>query len=113
MVFAVFLTLAGVVAGGAWWAVRAGRRRSFAGRGWKRAALAGAVMLAGALTPVLLVAAGYAYWYQHRAQPAPEWRLLFRGVEYGRSVVQSPRPMVIHAVSVRLDTEGLRFLVTP
>jgi hypothetical protein len=77
------------------------------------------IVLACCILPVCLLAAlsfasaGYAYWYTHRSQPAPERRTLFRGIEYVRDVRQKPRLMVIHVVTVDLNAPGLRFLVTP
>jgi len=38
---------------------------------------------------------------------------LRQGVEYQRMVRVSPRPMVIHVLTVNLKTNGLRFVVTP
>jgi hypothetical protein len=40
-------------------------------------------------------------------------QVLFQGAVYDRDVRQSPRPLVLHFVTVDLNTPGLRFLVTP
>jgi len=48
-----------------------------------------------------------------RPQPEPANERLFQGVQYSRSVRQSPRPLVIHVVTIDLRSEGLRLLVTP
>lgn len=62
---------------------------------------------------VSLAAAGYMYWYTHRTQPPPLAQDLFKGIHYTREIRQSPRPMVIHTVTIDLHAPGLRFLVTP
>jgi hypothetical protein len=48
-----------------------------------------------------------------RSQPEPTQRRLFDGVVYQRLVRQSPRPLVIHVVTIDLKTAGLKTLVTP
>jgi len=48
-----------------------------------------------------------------RPQPGEESRALFQGVTYHRETRQSPRPMVIHIVTIDLRQDGLSFLVTP
>ncbi|MCL5428244.1 MAG: phosphodiester glycosidase family protein [Chloroflexi bacterium] len=45
-------------------------------------------------------------------QPEPEKRQLFQGITYERIVRQSPRPMVIHVVTVDLKASGIKTLVT-
>lgn len=55
----------------------------------------------------------WSYWYRHRPQPPTVDRELFQGVHYLRSVRTSPRPLVVHVVTIRLDAPGLSFLVTP
>ncbi len=45
-------------------------------------------------------------------QPEPEKRQLFQGVTYERIVRQSPRPLVIHVVTIDLKAGGLKSLVT-
>lgn len=54
-----------------------------------------------------------ALWLRLRQQPAPLSQTLFRGVTYQRLVQRSPRPMMIHVVTVDLRAEGIRLLVTP
>lgn len=51
--------------------------------------------------------------YYHRPQPKGMTRRLFQGIVYVREVWKRPRPMVIHAVVIDLDADGLHFLVTP
>jgi hypothetical protein len=46
-------------------------------------------------------------------QPEPGGETLFDGVTYVREVRTSPRPMVIHIVSIDLRTEGISAFVTP
>jgi hypothetical protein len=48
-----------------------------------------------------------------RPQPKPSSQELFEGVTYKREVRRSPRPMVIHVVTINLRSEGIRLLVTP
>lgn len=45
-------------------------------------------------------------------QPEPEQRRLFQGVTYERIVRQSPRPLVIHVVTIDLKAGGIKSLVT-
>lgn len=45
-------------------------------------------------------------------QPGPEKRQLFQGITYERIVRQSPRPMVIHVVTIDLKANGIKTLVT-
>ncbi len=48
-----------------------------------------------------------------RQQPGPVTQSPFQGVTYQREVRSSPRPMIIHVVTVDLRTPGIRLLVTP
>lgn len=48
-----------------------------------------------------------------RPQPRPLIESPYQGVTYTRSVTRSPRPMVIHLVSIDLSATGIRLLVTP
>jgi len=43
----------------------------------------------------------------------PAKERLYKGVDYARKVVLSPRPMMIHVITIDTRTNGLRFLVTP
>jgi hypothetical protein len=65
------------------------------------------------LTVLLLFSAGYHFWYCHRPIPESVEEVLFPGVTYTRDVRSSPRPVVIHVVTVDLESSGARFLVTP
>ena len=82
---------------------------------WKRRkTLRTVASLLLSLTALLLMAAAvYSYWYHHRPQPEPVNTILFEGVTYARQVRTSPRPLVIHIVTVDLDAPGIGFLVTP
>jgi hypothetical protein len=62
---------------------------------------------------MVLTGSGYSYWYHYRPHPAPIHKVLFEGVTYIREIHMSPRPNVIHIVTVALDTPGIGFLVTP
>lgn len=56
----------------------------------------------------------WAVWPHLRPQPGPiTEKALFQGVTYTRRVTQTPRPLVIHIVTVDLRAEGIRLLVTP
>jgi len=59
------------------------------------------------------VLGGYVTWLVHRGQPEDLQTALFRGIDYTRRATRTPRPMVIHVVSIDLKTPGVRFLVTP
>ena len=48
-----------------------------------------------------------------RIQPHSTRRALFQGVTYIRDVRQSPRPFVVHVITIDLTTPGIGFLVTP
>jgi hypothetical protein len=86
-------------------AVAAGLARR-ARRRLVRAALAGVALLLG-------LAGGYDLWYHHRPVPPPAEERLFRGVVYTRDIRPSPRPLVVHVVTVDLADPAVRFLVTP
>lgn len=67
---------------------------------------------------LLLSSAGFAgssylYWLNHRPIPPDTREMLFEGIEYVREVRTEPRPIIIHALKIDLDTPGLHFLVTP
>lgn len=47
------------------------------------------------------------------AQPELLEKQLFTGVKYVREVKTSPRPMVVHIVTIDLQAPGIRVLVTP
>jgi len=65
------------------------------------------------LAVLCLASAAYSFWYHHRRQPAPCRETLFEGVTYVREVRASPRPMVVHVVTIDLDAPGVGLLVTP
>lgn len=46
-------------------------------------------------------------------QPEAIQERLFRGITYERRVTQSPRPLVIHIVTVDMQADGIKPLVTP
>jgi hypothetical protein len=63
---------------------------------------------------VLAVAAGGTYvWFTHRPLPDSVEKPLFQGVVYKREVRSSPRPLVVHTVTVDLSAPGVSLLVTP
>ncbi|MCK5313507.1 MAG: hypothetical protein KAJ53_00220, partial [Anaerolineales bacterium] len=71
------------------------------------------------LAPFLLLlclgtlVAGRYLWALIRPQPASLTETLFEGVVYTRQVRRSPRPMVVHLITVNLATQGVEVLVTP
>jgi hypothetical protein len=62
---------------------------------------------------ILLCVGGSLLYFHGRPLPVPAKETLRQGVEYQRIVRLSPRPMVIHVLTVNLKTNGLRFIVTP
>jgi hypothetical protein len=48
-----------------------------------------------------------------RSQPESDSQSIFEGILYKREVRASPRPVVIHVVTVDLRAQGIRLLVTP
>ncbi|NJR18819.1 MAG: phosphodiester glycosidase family protein [Calothrix sp. CSU_2_0] len=59
--------------------------------------------------PVLI----YGWVHFLRPSRSEEKRELFRGVVYQRLVESTPRPLVIHLVTIDLNTPGIKPLVTP
>lgn len=84
---------------------RPGKMRRFA---------AGVIATASGLLAITsLCLCGWFVWFTHRSQPPPERRELWPGLAYVRDVRRSPRPMVIHVVTVDLTRPGVRCVVTP
>ena len=73
------------------------------------------VSLLGVTAIALLGSAGLFYAYRLALRPArtPVARSLFQGIAYERHVWDSPRPVLLHLVTVDLTAEGIDFLVTP
>ena len=67
----------------------------------------------GCLLCACLAAAASWGWLNARPQPRPASRTLFQGITYEREARRSPRPMVIHTLTVDLRAPGIAFLVTP
>ena len=73
-------------------------------------------LIVGALALLLGISAlvGLVWlWGNLRPLPAEKSDQLFPGIQYQRQVRQSPRPMVVHILTVDLRQPGLSFLVTP
>ncbi len=73
------------------------------------------IPLAG-FTCLILIACsviGYWTWLRVRPQPKPVTQSLYEGITYRREVRQSPRPMIIHIVTVNLRSPEISLLVTP
>ena len=61
-----------------------------------------------------LVVIGLGVWYFNRPRPAPmQATSLFKGVTYRREILNQPRPIIVHVVTIDLNTPGIGFLVTP
>lgn len=71
------------------------------------------VMTSACLLALLLLAGSAWVWLQVRSQPAEKNQALFQGIHYVRDVRQSPHPLVVHILTVRLRASGIEFLVTP
>lgn len=56
---------------------------------------------------------GFLIFDNGRPLQIPAREHLFSGVEYARKVQLSPRPMIIHVITIDTRANGLRFLVTP
>jgi hypothetical protein len=67
------------------------------------------------LLGLLVVLIGLYLFWSYLYPPIPESlrQTLFEGVGYIRDVRHTPRPVIIHVVSVDLDNKNIRFLVTP
>ncbi len=68
-------------------------------------------MLAIALIGIFV--GGLAIYSRGRPAPIPVRQKLFDGVIYTRSVRWSPRPLMIHVITVDTKAGGIHFLVTP
>ena len=64
-------------------------------------------------TLFLIFVGGYWLWFTHRALPAPEDKEIFQGVRYRREIRTSPRPLILHVVTIDLTNPNVSFLVTP
>jgi hypothetical protein len=66
-----------------------------------------------ALGVLALLGAGGLLWWASRSQPDPVRDRWYRGVDYERMVLQSPRPVVAHVVRIDLREPGIDFVITP
>lgn len=55
----------------------------------------------------------YGSYVLRRPTRAPEVRSLFKGIDYQRSVTESPRPLLFHVVTIDLTAPGIQFLASP
>jgi hypothetical protein len=62
---------------------------------------------------VAIFIAGIFYYDNGRPLQVPVKEHLFTGVDYARKVQLSPRPMMIHVITIYTRANGLHFLVTP
>lgn len=74
-----------------------------------------ALRFCAAAVVVSAAALGAWYWKASRPPqiPAPENRVLFRGIRYQRTILTRPRPLVVHTLHIDLTLPGIDFLVTP
>jgi hypothetical protein len=72
-------------------------------------------LIGGCALLLLCLLTGSGTWLYTRFRPQPKVaeQALFQGIFYRRIVEESPRPMVIHILTVELRTEGIQFFVTP
>jgi len=74
-------------------------------------------LLKGLSAAVVLSTAAFGAWYWFKSRPPqippPESRTLFRGIHYERTVLNRPRPLVVHTLHIDLKQPGIGFLVTP
>ena len=56
---------------------------------------------------------GFLAYDNGRPFQIPDKERLFTGVEYARKVNFSPRPMIIHTITIDTHRNGIRYLVTP
>jgi exopolysaccharide biosynthesis protein len=63
------------------------------------------------LLPIPLIAYGHLYF--QRPPRTDQKQILFAGVEYGRSAISRPRPLMLHVVTVDLKKSGVKVLMTP
>src|SRR5688572_210478 len=61
------------------------------------------------LAIVLLLVGTVFVWYNHRPLPNDSEVILYDGVIYIRDVRDTPRPLVIHVVTLDLDAPGIGF----
>lgn len=73
----------------------------------------GTGVLAAVLAVCLALAGAIWLWRGAPLKPKETTRELFRGITYQQKIKQSPRPMVLHILTVNLRAPGIRFLVTP
>ena len=93
------------------WSARATWRRSAAWRRrWLGRVLAGLLV---ALALPFLALGGYGLWIRYRPHPAAIERALHPGIVYRRFARTEPRPIVVHAATIALDTPGLALVPTP
>ena len=80
----------------------------------RRKFLFGCLILFSACIVIAAIAGGAGLLFvQTRSQPDEKNQTLYRGISYVRDIRQSPRPLVVHVVKVKLRADGIRFLVTP
>jgi Phosphodiester glycosidase len=70
-------------------------------------------MALAALLALALAAGAAALGFFFRPRPAGVARPLFQGVFYTREVATSPRPVLLHLVTIDLGAPGIGFFVTP
>ncbi|MEM6450491.1 MAG: phosphodiester glycosidase family protein [Cyanobacteria bacterium P01_D01_bin.105] len=67
----------------------------------------------GLLAAVAMLSLVYGSYVLRRPPRTPEGRSLFKGVDYQRTVFDTPRPLSFHVVTIDLTAPGIRFLASP
>jgi hypothetical protein len=80
---------------------------------WGRAARTSISALFSLIGVVLLIIGVVVYWYTHRPVPESIERQLYQGVMYYRDVRTEPRPIIIHVITIDLNTANVEFKITP
>lgn len=71
------------------------------------------LLLAGGTGLLLLPLILYGWLHWQRPPRTTQERSLFQGIVYKREVRSTPRPLMIHIVSIDLTAPGVKLLVTP
>ncbi|MCA9705460.1 MAG: phosphodiester glycosidase family protein, partial [Myxococcales bacterium] len=88
-------------------------RRARGRRGGARALRLGPAVLLALLCPLALGLGAYGLWIRYRPHPSPAQRVLHPGIAYRVFGRHQPRPIVVHVVTVDLDTPGLSLVPSP
>lgn len=96
-----------------WATTRLWRRATGGSRGWARTLGRALAVVLVPLAALSLCLGGYGLWVRYRPHPSAIERTLFPGIHYRRFARTEPRPVVVHAATIDLDTPGLAVVPTP